>query len=85
MTIGVLVVSSPILKAAEVTNRKIDISGNVMRSSFRRPDTVSMILTAGNANTKLMKPNPMVNIMGYFPVSPAPAIMSVEYCSNQLS
>ena len=49
MTAAALEVSSSIIKAAAV---------KVKRSSFRPPDPVSMILAVGDADAKLMKPNP---------------------------
>ena len=50
-------VSSGMKKEKPVKKRKIDISGKVVRSRFRRPK-VSIVYTAGIANSQFIKPKP---------------------------
>jgi len=56
---GALLFSSRPLSSKQVRSIQSAISGNVKRSRFRRPK-VSIVRTAGIANTKLMMPKPML-------------------------
>ena len=51
-------------------SHKVVISGNVVKSRFRRPN-VSIVFTAGSANKKLTAPNPKLARNAYVLLKPA--------------